>query len=189
MKVAIVIGHDETRQGAYSPTLDLHEWQWNSVLAAQLLLELELRSIEARIFVRTPGGKYSEQMRDLTDRVNAYTGSDGLVIGLHFNSTTEDWAGSCCLHWPSSTGGKEAATALSRAASRAIGNRDRGAIAQDRSWSAGRPPLYLLQWTKSRATILEPFFGSNEKDARAGDRALQSRELAHALADAVLSLT
>lgn len=185
MKVAIVIGHDEVRQGAYSPTLDLHEWQWCGVLARQLDTELALKGIESRIFLRTPGGKYSEQMAQLCDEVNAYTGPKGLVVALHFNSTAEDWAGGCALHWPSSTGGKAAASALSAAASRAIGNRNRGAIAQDRSWGTGRPPLYVLQWTRARAAILEPFFGSNEADARAGDRALQSGALAHALAEAI----
>ncbi len=189
MKVAIVIGHDESKQGAYSPTLDLHEWQWCSALARQLDDELGLRGMESRIFVREPGGKYSEQMAQLCGKVNDWqAGHSGLVVALHFNSTSEDWAGGCALHWPSSTGGKAAASALSAAASKAVGNRDRGAIAQDRSWGTGRPPLWLLRLTKARATILEPFFGSNEADARAGDRALQSGELARCLADAIGAL-
>ena len=189
MRVALAVGHDERRQGAYSPTLDLHEWQWCSVLARQLHAELGLRGIESRIFVREPGGKYSEQMAQLCGKINDWqSGHKGLVVSLHFNSTTENWAGGCALHWPSSTGGKAAAEALSAAASKAIGNRNRGAIAQDRSWSSGRPPLWLLQLSREVAVICEPFFGSNEADARAGDRALQSGALAHGLADAIARL-
>jgi len=186
MKVAIVIGHDERRQGAYSPTLSLHEWQWCSVLARQLDTELGLRGMQSRIFVREPGGKYSEQMAQLCGKINDWQAE--LVVALHFNSSNEDWAGGCALHWPSSEGGRAAAVALSAAASIAIGNRDRGAIAQDRSWGTGRPPLWLLRLTKARAVILEPFFGSNESDARAGDRALQSGALAHGLAEAIATL-
>jgi N-acetylmuramoyl-L-alanine amidase len=186
MRVAVSVGHDEVRQGAYSPTLDLHEWQWCSVLARQLDTELGLRGMESRIFVREPGGQYSEQMAQLCAKINDWQASHrGLVVGLHFNSTTEGWAGGCALHWPSSTAGRALAVALAAAASKAIGNRNRGAIAQDRSWNAGRPPLWLLQLTREPAVILEPFFGSNESDARAGDRALQSGELARGLADAI----
>jgi len=187
MKVALSIGHDSERSGAWSPTLQLHEWQWCRELGRQLQAELELRGLEAQIFLRTPGARYSEQMAELCDRINTYTGSGGLVLGLHFNSTSEDWAGGCALHWPSSSKGAQVAAHLAAAAAAAIGNRDRGAIAQAKSWGTGRPPLYLLQLTRSPACILEPFFGSNEADSRAADRALQSGELAAALGGAVMA--
>jgi N-acetylmuramoyl-L-alanine amidase len=189
MRVALVVGHDERRQGAYSPALDVHEWEWCGALARQLHTELGLRGVESRVFLREPGGRYSEQMAQLCGKINDWqAGYRGLVVSLHFNSTTEDWAGGCALHWPSSAAGRAAASALSAAAAAAIGNRNRGAIAQDRSWSSGRPPLWILQLTKAPASILEPFFGSNEEDARAGDAAMRSGELAHALADAIARL-
>lgn len=184
-----MVGHDAERAGAYSATLDTQEHPWCSVLARQLAAELELAGLDAQIFLRTPGGTYSAQMRELCDRVNAYTGSSGLVLSLHFNSSTDpSWAGGCVLHWPTSTNGQLAAELLAQAQAAAIGNRNRGAVAQSRSWGSGRPPLYLLQWTHSAACILEPFAGSNAADATAGNEAQQNGTLAYALAQAVVDI-
>lgn len=188
MRVALVVGHDAQRPGAWCETLQVHEHPWCSRLASQLLGELQLRGLEAAIFLRTPGLGYSAQMREVCDRVNAYTGTGGCVLSLHFNAAEDaQWAGGCALHWPSSTQGAALAGAVAAAASAALANRNRGPIAQARSWGPGRPSLYILQWTQSPAAICEPFFGSNETDSQRAEGALEGGELAHNIAAAVLA--
>src|SRR5690606_28623408 len=102
-------------------------------------------------------------------------------------------------HWPGSARGLEAARRLSAAVAGAIGLRDRGAVAQARSWNGpatvgpdgvpvpGGPPLYLLQLTRAPAVIVESFFGSNERDTElataARDDGRLPRAMAHAVAD------
>jgi N-acetylmuramoyl-L-alanine amidase len=156
MKIAVVVGHDEKNQGAYSSTLREFEHQFNTPLSVGVV-------------------------RDL----NAW-GPD-LVVSLHFNSMGDtSFAGCCVLHWPSSVRGNLAAAAISEAVAGAVGNRNRGAIAQADSWSGA--PLYILKDTAAPAVIVESFFGSNPEDATKGGAARDSGALAAAIAGAAYGI-
>jgi len=182
MRIAVVVGHDERNQGAYSLTLDVAEWAFNVPLAAGIVQDLERRGAVARIFERPAGVGYSTAMAQLTSEINQW--SADLVVSLHFNSMGDtSFAGCCALHWPSSVRGNMAAAAISEAVSGAVGNRNRGAIAQADSWSGA--PLYILKNTAAPAVIVESFFGSNPEDASRGRTARDSGELAAAVAGAV----
>lgn len=181
MRIAVVVGHDERNQGAYSLTLDVREWAFNVPLAAGVVQDLEARGAVARIFERPAGVGYSTAMATLTSEVNTW--APDLVVSLHFNSMADtSFAGCCVLHWPSSVRGNLAAAAISEAVSGAVGNRNRGAVAQADSWSGA--PLYILRDTAAPAVIVESFFGSNPEDATKGRKARDSGALATAIAGA-----
>ena len=185
MRIAVVIGHDEQNQGAYSLTLDVAEWAFNTPLAAGIVQDLERRGAVARIFERPAGVGYSTAMSTLTAEVNQW--SADLVVSLHFNSMGDtSFAGCCALHWPSSVRGNLAAAAISEAVSGAVQNRNRGAIAQADSWSGA--PLYILRDTVCPAVIVESFFGSNPDDATKGGAARDSGALAAAIAGAAYGI-
>ena len=181
MRIAVVVGHDERNQGAYSLTLDVREWAFNVPLAACVVQDLEARGAVARIFERPAGVGYSTAMATLTSEINTW--APDLVVSLHFNSMGDtSFAGCCALHWPSSVRGNLAAAAISEAVSGAVGNRNRGAVAQADSWSGA--PLYILRDTAAPAVIVESFFGSNPDDATKGRKARDSGALAAAIAGA-----
>ena len=187
MRIAVVVGHDDRSQGAYSLALDMKEHEWNGLFADVLIPELESRGAAVKRFERPSGLGYQTAMSALTSEINAW-GPD-LVVELHFNAMDDpSWAGCCVLHWPSSTRGNIAAAAISEAAAGAIGNRNRGAVAQDRSWNSGRPPLYILRDTKAPSTIMETFFGSSTIDSIAADKARKSGALPSAVAQAIVDV-
>lgn len=178
MRVAIVIGHSKASKGAGN-TRGVQEWTWNRTLAGQLLAELG--EDVARVFTRRPG-PYNSAVPALAKQINAW-GAD-LVVSLHFNASTNAAAHGCCaLHWPGSYGGRTWARGLSEAASRAIGNRDRGPVEQRESWSGLQ--LWILSETRAPAVILESYFGTNARDTDLADAALASGRLARALADRI----
>jgi hypothetical protein len=197
--LAIIVGHDRERQGAYSPMLDQHEWEWCRDLATLLVgavHRLPGRPILASVFEREPGLLYSEAMRRLCQAVNA--AGPKLCLSLHFNSGVP-WSGCAALHWPGSARGDRAAEVIGLAARGAIGNLWRGIHAQSRSWSTvgysddGKPipagkVLRVLRDTAAPCTILEPFVGSNEADALAATRARNDGRLPLALAEACAQL-
>ena len=185
MRIAVVLGHDDEHQGAYSKTLDTWEWAFNLPVAAGVVQNLDARGAVAKLFERTAGVGYSTAMKVLTDELNAW--APDLVVSLHFNSMGDtSFAGCCALHWPSSVRGNLAAAAISEAVAGAVGNRNRGAIAQADSWSGA--PLYILKDTAAPAVIVESFFGSNPEDAKKGGAARDSGALSAAIAGAAYGI-
>ncbi len=195
MRIAIVRGHSQDLQGAVNKA-GSSEWVWSGVLGEQLAHKLHAHNTVAHVFERPTSGTYKQRMLELTHRVNAWR--PDVVVSLHFNMSPngEPWEGSKALHWPSSRAGRMWAVQLSGAASRAIGNRDRGAIGQAKSWARARQdesgqwlpdgePLYILRDTVAPAVILEPYFGSSETDTRAATQARDSGALAQSLAVAL----
>ena len=77
MKIAIIVGHDPSEQGAYSKALSSSEYKYNCE-AAQYLKDI------ADIYYRPTGRSYKAKMEQLAKEINP-KGYD-LVIELHFNS-------------------------------------------------------------------------------------------------------
>ena len=185
MRIAVVVGHDEVNQGAYSATLREFEYQFNTPLSAGVVRDLKERGAVAQTFHRPAGVGYSTAMATLTSEINKW--APDLVVSLHFNSMGDtSFAGCCVLHWPSSVRGNLAAAAISESVAGAVGNRNRGAIAQADSWSGA--PLYILKNTAAPAVIVESFFGSNPEDATKGGAARESGALAAAIAGAAYGI-
>ena len=197
--VALVVGHNRERRGAYSPAVAEHEWEWNQRFAHEIVGRLHgfVPMIRAAVFERVDVGNYTVEMSTLVSAVNASNAR--LVVSLHFNALDGAHTGAAALHYPGSARGKAAATALATACSRCLSSRDIGAHAQARSWSAvgydaagkaypAGSELYVLTQTKSAAVILEPFFGDHAGDATAATQARNDGRLPDAIARALRNL-
>ena len=194
MKLAIVRGHRKGSQGATAGD-GVTEYAFAGWLAARIVADAV--GHECRVFERPDGPHYAHNMMGLVSEVNAWR--PDLVLSLHFNASPngEPWSGTSALHWPSDAQGKTWAVQLSGFVARAIGLRNRGAKAQDRSWSKARkvdgelrpagPVLYILRDTLAPTVLLETHFGSNPVDHAKAIQALESGALSRAIVDALPS--
>ena len=161
-KLGIIVGHESSAQGAPSPWLGTHEYPWNSDLA-QIMMAVET-PLECRVFFRDGVG-----IRKAYAASDAW-GSD-VTVELHFNYSDNENAhpepAFCTIpdrrgagsSRPCSIGRStgcsvsangHAGEVVSRRLSRLQVRRRRGQT----SLAAGRAP----------ATLLEPFFGTNESN-------------------------
>jgi len=177
MKLAIVVGHRKSAQGATAVD-GVQEWSWNRPLADQIAAGATALGHDVRVFYRPDRSGYSKAMGELVSEVNAY--APDLVLSLHFDSSTDtSFRGASALHWPGSKAGRMWAVQLSAAVARAAGIRSRGAIAQVESWAGS--PLYILRDTVAPAVIIESHFGSNAADHVKATAARDSGDLARAI--------
>ena len=186
--LAIVIGHNAARPGAWSETLQTSEYDWNkdeATLLVAAIHRLPGPAITMSVFERSSyAASYKLEMRQLTGAVNA--ARPRLIVSRHFNALNGKVHGCCALHYPGSARGALAAEVLSRAAATALGGRNIGAMAQ--AVSASGKPLHILRDTQAPAVILEPFFGDHEGDAERARTARASGSLAAALATTIQNL-
>lgn len=160
IRLAIVVGHNTKRQGAYSPALG-SEYAFNGgEVVDAIMYAARGSSVEVAVFRRSAGaGGYSAEMRDLSKRVNAW--KPDCAVSLHFNSFRTSTAnGTETLH----TGSKRGA-ALADLAQRCMldcfGLNNRGL----RKVGRGGRGAGFLYGVKAPAVLLEPGFGSNATDA------------------------
>ena len=185
MRVAIVVGHAKSRQGAVAVD-GVQEWAWQYPLAEQVVALANRRGHTAKLFTRPDNGTYGRAMRTLTKQINAWRAD--IVISLHFNAFPEPVGmasvnGTLALHWPTSKQGRTYAVQLSAAVARAQGTRDKGAREQARSWSGA--VLYLLRDTMAPAVILETHYGDDATDHEKATRSRDSGLTARAIVDAL----
>ncbi|MGL6063829.1 MAG: N-acetylmuramoyl-L-alanine amidase, partial [Fusobacteriaceae bacterium] len=76
-KIALVIGHNENRKGAFSKHLNLSEYEFFSELAKEIKKE-----IEVDIYTRKYCGSYSKEMSNVLNEVHKQRYD--LVLELHF---------------------------------------------------------------------------------------------------------
>jgi len=160
-KLGIIVGHESSAQGAPSPWLGTHEYPWNSDLA-QIMMAVET-PLECRVFFRDGVG-----IRKAYAASDAW-GSD-VTVELHFNySDNENATGTGILYYPGSKRGREFAALLYREINGVLGlgewPRGRGGIATpfEASGQARRGQTSLAAG-RAPATLLEPFFGTNESN-------------------------
>ena len=155
MKIVLVIGHDQLRQGVYGNT-GQSEYQFNDELVNDLVF-YKLLPKKHRVFVlyRDPSIKsYTKQMKDLHKRIDKLKAE--VSIELHFNSFSRPEAnGNEVLYC--SKGGKRIADIFDEALD-ALPNRDRGVKKVTLSDRGGG----FCCRGKSLAIILEPFFGARQ---------------------------
>jgi N-acetylmuramoyl-L-alanine amidase len=163
-RLGIIVGHESRAQGAPSPWLGTHEYPWNSDLAA-IMMAVET-PLECKVF-----------FRDGVGIAGAYAASDDwgsdVTVELHFNySDNENATGTGILYYPGSKRGRQFAGILYREISGVLGLREwprgSGGIATpfEASGQARRGQTSLAAG-RAPATLLEPFFGSNERDSAA----------------------
>ncbi len=165
-KIAIVVGHNASAQGAVRATDGRTEYDWNGELAEQIRA---LNPAQVRVFRREASRSYAAEIRAVYDAVNAW-GAD-VSAELHFNAA------------PGATGtetlcaterGREVAEPVQRAMVAVLGLRDRGV----KKVGPGDRGHASLVAGSAPAVLLEPYFGSYVSDATRADECRDALALA-----------
>lgn len=152
--IAFVLGHDITSQGAYSPYLDLTEYQYNK----EVIKRLDWLGFDT--FKHTPGFSYRRKMQNTYRQLNAYN----LTVELHFNSFTDTRAsGTEVLYFAGNKDGKNIANHLCNHICKEYHTINRGAKPLSNSSQRG---FYAVASGIPTALIVEPFFGSHPESQR-----------------------
>lgn len=149
MKVALVLGHKPSSQGArnYNGTT---EYNYNSKLINEVR-----RSIQPYIDVVIVE---RDTYRDLPNKINSH--SPDLIISFHCNAFNTDASGTEVLYYhKSKTSAKHAKNLLIHLVD-ALGLPNRGIKPKTSEERGG----YLLRYTHAPCIIAEPFFIDNLKD-------------------------
>ena len=146
---AIVIGHDKTSPGAYSPYLGCSEYLYNSEVASYLH--------QFDIYNRPVGGGYKTQMRKLAEQING-KGYD-LVIELHFNSFNKEINGCETVSYPGNAYSKALGEKYCQLVTSQYKTENRGA----KEATEGSRGWWFLALMDAPAIIAEPFFGDAEE--------------------------
>lgn len=156
-KVAIVIGHRPGRQGAYSPFLKKTEYEFNSEVASYLM---DIADVYERPNIPFVGETF--RIKQLVKEINKHDYE--LVISLHFNSFHDERAhGATALYYITNSFGKVIANEFVKTISEHFNIKQRELIPISSTKQRGGT---LIKGLKATAILLEPFFGSNESDAK-----------------------
>jgi len=153
-KIAVVIGHDKTSPGAYSPHLGQSEYIYNSEVAAHL-------SCIADIYKRPAGGGYKTQMTNLANEINKK--DYDLVIELHFNAFNKTANGCEAVIFKGNKNTETIGQRFCDLITAKYNTKTRGV--KDVSQQNDRG-YWFLALMKADAMILEPFFGDNEESLK-----------------------
>lgn len=172
-KLALIVGHNEKKQGAVRSDSGETEWQFNSRVA-DLAVEYARKNypnLDVRVFFRVPGLGYRkeiERVYDETDRWGA-----NLTNELHFNSHADKSARGTEVLTSGTASSFKFAEITQRRLLAAFGTRDRGV----KTRKVGRGAESLISG-KAPAILSEPFFGSNPHNQDLFDETNEERRLA-----------
>jgi len=152
MKIAIIIGHYKKSKGAFSPYLQLSEWDFYNEVSKNLN--------NVTIFHHDPNIKgYTSRIKATAKKLNDFD----IVIECHFNAATPKANGCETLYYFNSRKGKQYATIFSEIVNEATGIklRNNGLKALVNENDRGFQSVYR---PKPPTILIEPFFGSNRED-------------------------
>ena len=151
MKIALIIGHKKTSQGAMNEEMGISEFMFNEPFAHSLAEKLILEG-------HIPIVIYRSNYSSLPDKVNL-TGAD-IAISLHCNAFNDNPNGTEMLFYRGSSKGRNLAKCLQKEVVKCLGLKDRGVKAISYEWrgKANDRGGYLLRNTKMPCVISEPFF-------------------------------
>lgn len=162
-KIAIVIGHNPSAQGAVRVKDKESEYVWNSKLAAAIVKH---GNGNVKVFRRQAGMEYYKEIDKVYDEVNAW-GPD-VALELHFNANENRTATGTETLSTGSTGSLALAKAVQANMVRVLGLRDRGVTTITSRERGGRG----IFRAKAPAILLETYFGSNYNDCNIVDERL-----------------
>lgn len=161
-KVAILVGHNSSQQGAFSPELNMTEWQYNKEIA-NYLHQKDAETYD--VYFRQPNQSYRKQMQDVLDVINKK--HYDLVVELHFNSYINEKAhGSTGLHHKANSKVVKYLCLLQEMLKRIWGVVKRPLIPITKSDLNRVNGAYGILKSKADYVLIEPFFGSNVEEAR-----------------------
>lgn len=184
-KVAIVIGHSSTSQGAHSPPMDVAEWTYNNDIANRTVKLLTSQSggkIKAKIFYRVSAGSYSREMATVYAQVNEFLADipsqKRISIELHYNSVASSSARYSEVFYKGDISYAQNSAKLTAAIfggknyAKPYGQNPRGQA----TFTNGPTNTYLM----------EPFFGSNTASAEIAMTENGKQQLAQAYATSLI---
>lgn len=150
MKIALIIGHNQRSKGAYSSYLKTSEYDYWGEVA---------KGLDVPVLRRNPNRGYSLEMREMLSRLEQL--NYDVAIELHFNSAISNAEGAEVLIYK---GNKKAKMLAQNLLDRLVdkGHRNRGIIEVSRERE--RNGAYGICNSRGHYLLIEPFFGSNEKD-------------------------
>lgn len=156
MKTAIIVGHTQLKQGAYSPYLNQSEWQFNTTIADLL------KDVTTTFFYDTYNWGYTTMVKRLAQRIN--TQNFDLILELHFNASKSSKANGCeALYYFENSTAKQLGTYYCQLMEQELGLKKRGAKGLRNKEQRGFAALF---YPKPTTLILEPFFGTNPEDCK-----------------------
>lgn len=154
MKVALIIGHKKTEQGAKNSDIGITEFMFNSLLVKDIITYYEKTSDNSLELIPV----FRDTYRNLPKKVNS-TNAD-IILSFHCNAFNTKVSGSEVLYYHKSSNGKKIAKSLQNNIVNALGLKDRGIKGKSSKDLGG----YLLKYTSAPCVILEPFFIDNNSD-------------------------
>lgn len=151
-KIAIIIGHDKVRKGAYSSHLAQHEYEYYQPLRQ---FKIVTKDLVTETFDRDSG--WTSLLSRLLDF------EPDLTIECHFNSYNGKVSGCEGLYLKGDAHSKAIATQFCKSYTEKFGNFNRGAkglVSTDR----GRKNLIIVRQAAPVSILIEPFFGDSPKD-------------------------
>lgn len=164
VNLAVIVGHHARAKGAVSPWIGA-EWDVNRAAAHMIERAAIGTGCNVEVFHRDP---QTGSISDVARRVNTWARQQpdvkALAVSLHFNSfTTAQANGTETLYADISKPGEAWAGMLQRCMLNCFGLTNRGLLPVKRKGRGGT----ILYQTAMPCALLEPGFGSNERDARA----------------------
>lgn len=175
MRVVVVIGHQESSQGARNSSYDVSEFEFNQKLAHDIEHNFRKLNLEDEIVVVYRETTY----QDLPIQVNEL--KPDLVVSLHCNAFDTHASGCEMLYYHKSEKGKEIARIFQNHLVQRLDNKDRG-IKPKQSEDRGG---YLLRYTNAPCIICEPFFIDNDEDYLRADECFSNGDLTQWYCEAI----
>lgn len=165
MKTAIIIGHTKLRQGAYSPFLNISEWELNSAIAKSL------QEVADIYYYDTYALGYTSMVKRMSKRINRC--DYDLVLELHFNASDARRANGCeALYYFRNESARDLADYFGELMETRMGIKNRFAKPLYNKKQRGFAAVF---YPKPTTLILEPFFGSSPEDCALFSRATYVR--------------
>lgn len=158
MKIALIIGHSSTSQGASNKKAKLTEFNYNKGLVADIKNSLVSSGHKDVQIV------YRKTYEELPKQVNAL--KPDIVVSFHCNAYNETASGTEVLYWHKSVKGKKIATIFQKELLKALKLPNRGIKPKTSEDRGG----YILRHTEAPCIILEPFFIDNDADLAIAQR-------------------
>lgn len=152
MKIALVVGHRESSQGASNKRYDDTEWRFNTVLAK----EIKYFSKHDCVIIFRDDNKNG--YRNLPRKINDH--NPDLTLSLHCNAFNTKASGHEVLYWSTSESSKDMAVLFNNAIHECLLSKDRGI----KPIYKGDRGANVLRKTKAPCVLLEPCFIDNDAD-------------------------
>ena len=147
MRIALVVGHKKSKQGACNREHKICEWEFNNAVAAEV--KQRLPEIDIKIIQR-------DSYRGLPEKINAER--PDFVVCMHLNDSDSEAKGCEMLCYINSDTGYNLANLFQKAFVQILKNRDRGVKPKSSEDRGGT----VLRYTDAPCIIVEPFFINTE---------------------------